>query len=116
MNRPWRVVLALSAAVAILGFLGVVAVEQAMAQAKGPADFDFAGGPQGKVSFSHEKHVSKSPKCTDCHTKIFKMAKGQRSTPKMAEMEKGQSCGTCHDGTKAFGVKDQASCAKCHKK
>jgi len=116
VNRTWRVVLALSVAVAVLGFLGVVAVEQAMAQAKGPADFDFAGGSEGKVTFSHEKHTPKSPKCTDCHTKLFKMAKGQRSSLKMADMEKGGACGSCHNGTAAFGVKEKADCTKCHKK
>jgi c(7)-type cytochrome triheme protein len=106
----------LAVAVAVAGFLGVVAVEKATAQMKGPADFEFAGGKDGKVAFSHEKHLAKSPKCTDCHTKIFKMTKGQRSAPKMAEMEKGQSCGTCHNGQVAFSVKEQANCTKCHMK
>jgi c(7)-type cytochrome triheme protein len=31
----------------------------------------------------------------------------------MKDMEAGKSCGACHNGTKAFAVKD---CAKCHKK
>lgn len=100
----------------LVGFLGAIVTQQALAQMKGPADFDFAGGGQGKVAFSHEKHAAKNPKCTDCHTKIFKMTKGQRSAPKMADMEKGQSCGTCHNGQAAFSVKTQADCAKCHKK
>jgi c(7)-type cytochrome triheme protein len=108
--------MALAIAVAMVGLMGVVAVEKALAQAKGPADFEFPGDKEGKVTFSHEKHLAKSPKCTDCHTKIFKMAKGQRSTPKMADMEKGQSCGTCHNGQAAFDVKDKAVCTKCHKK
>ena len=34
----------------------------------------------------------------------------------MKDMEAGKGCGACHNGTKAFGVKDAASCAKCHKK
>jgi c(7)-type cytochrome triheme protein len=34
----------------------------------------------------------------------------------MKDMEAGKFCGACHNGTKAFGVKDAASCAKCHKK
>jgi len=107
----------LIAAILVLAvFLGGILAQQAMAQAKGPADFEFDGKGSGKVNFSHEKHVAKNPKCTDCHTKIFKMAKGQRSTPKMADMEKGQSCGTCHNGQAAFAVKAPADCAKCHKK
>jgi len=108
--------LSCAAVLMLVGFLGGIVAQQALAQMKGPADFDFAGGSQGKVTFSHEKHAPKHSKCTDCHTKIFKMAKGQRSAPKMADMEKGQSCGSCHNGNAAFGVKAQADCAKCHKK
>jgi c(7)-type cytochrome triheme protein len=44
------------------------------------------------------------------------MTKGQRSSPKMADMNNGQACGACHDGKTAFSVKEQADCAKCHKK
>jgi c(7)-type cytochrome triheme protein len=80
------------------------------------ADFEFAGGSEGKVTYSHEKHLAKNLKCTECHTKIFKMTKGQRSAPKMADMENGQACGTCHNGQVAFSVKEKADCAKCHKK
>jgi c(7)-type cytochrome triheme protein len=32
----------------------------------------------------------------------------------MKQMEKGKSCGACHDGKKAFSVK--GDCAKCHTK
>jgi c(7)-type cytochrome triheme protein len=34
----------------------------------------------------------------------------------MKDMEAGKNCGACHNGTKAFSVKDAASCAKYHKK
>jgi c(7)-type cytochrome triheme protein len=101
----------------MIGFFGAMLIEKAGAgELKGPADFEFAGGAEGKVVFSHEKHGAKNPKCTDCHVKVFKMTKGQRSAPKMADMEKGQSCGTCHDGKTAFSVKEKGDCAKCHKK
>jgi c(7)-type cytochrome triheme protein len=102
--------------VGVFAFLGAVLVQEAWSQAKGPADFEFAGGSQGKVVFSHEKHLAKNPKCTDCHVKIFKMTKGQRSSPKMADMNNGQACGSCHNDKTAFGVKEAANCAKCHKK
>jgi len=102
--------------VALVGFVGALAATQAVAQIKGPKDFEFSGSSQGKVVFSHEKHIAKNPRCTDCHTKLFKMAVGQRSAFKMADMEKAQACGACHDGQKVFGVKEQANCAKCHKK
>ncbi len=104
------------AVLTLIGFVGGIPAQQAWAQAKGPANFDFPGGSEGKVTFSHEVHLAKGEKCTDCHTKIFKMTKGQRSTFKMADMEKGQACGTCHNGKAAFSLKDKANCTKCHKK
>ncbi|MGE5850093.1 MAG: cytochrome c3 family protein [Candidatus Methylomirabilota bacterium] len=116
MRLTWKSTVVIAAVVGLIAFFGAILVQQAWAQAKGPADFEFAGGAQGKVVFSHEKHLAKSPKCTDCHVKIFKMTKGQRSSPKMADMEKGQSCGTCHNGKVSFNVKEQTECAKCHKK
>ncbi|MBE0612059.1 MAG: BON domain-containing protein [Burkholderiales bacterium] len=30
--------------------------------------------------------------------------------------DEGKFCGTCHDGKKAFSVKVQADCVKCHEK
>jgi c(7)-type cytochrome triheme protein len=116
VRLTWRSTLVLAVVVGLIAFFGAILVQKAWAQAKGPADFEFAGGPQGKVVFSHEKHVAKNPQCTACHTKIFKMTKNQRSSPKMADMQNGQSCGTCHDGKTAFSVKEQGDCAKCHKK
>jgi c(7)-type cytochrome triheme protein len=107
----------LSAAFLMLLGLGVaVMAQQVWAQAKGPDDFQFSGGAEGKVTFSHKEHLEKSGKCTDCHTKLFKMTKGQRSSLKMADMEKGQACGSCHNGQATFSVKDKANCTKCHKK
>jgi c(7)-type cytochrome triheme protein len=100
----------------LIGLVGGIPAQQAWAQAKGPANFDFPDGSEGKVTFSHEAHLAKGEKCTDCHTKIFKMTKGQRSVLKMADMEKGQSCGVCHNGKVAYSVKDKANCTKCHKK
>ena len=116
MRLTWRSTLALAVVVGLIAFFGAIVVQKAWAQAKGAADFEFAGGGQGKVVFSHEKHTAKNPKCTDCHTKLFKMAKGQRSALKMAEMNNGQACGACHDGKTAFSVKEQAACTKCHQK
>lgn len=101
-----------------LGIFGLALGGQLMAQPKGPADFTFDQGKDspGKVTFSHEKHLSKQLKCTDCHTKIFKMKRGTTPDFTKVKMKQGQNCGTCHNGQKAFGVNDQASCVKCHKK
>jgi c(7)-type cytochrome triheme protein len=91
---------------------------------KAPADFKYDQGKDspGSVTFSHEKHKESAEKCTVCHTKIFKMKKGQTGTATMADMKSGKQCGACHDGKTqtggkvAFGVEDKANCEKCHKK
>ncbi len=116
MRVTWKSLLAFAVVLMLAMFLGAVAVHQAAAQAKGPEDFAFPDGAMGKVVFSHAAHLGKDLKCTSCHTKIFKMNKGQRSSFKMADMQKGQACGACHNGKTAFAVTEAANCAKCHKK
>jgi len=71
--------------------------------------------PMGKVVFDGKVHADKGLKCTDCHTKIFQMKKGAAKM-KMAAINKGEFCGACHNGTKAFKASDPANCKKCHKK
>lgn len=68
----------------------------------------------GNVTFSHEVHVSGSgQKCTACHDKLYTNAR-QHKKVTMKDMQKGKSCGSCHNGKTAFSVK--GDCAKCHKK
>jgi c(7)-type cytochrome triheme protein len=67
----------------------------------------------GTVTFSGQVHADKGFKCGDCHTKIFQMKKTKLT---MEAMREGKECGACHNGTKAFSVKDAANCGKCHKK
>lgn len=64
----------------------------------------------GKALFSHDLHLEMY-KCIDCHTSRFPYKAGVKNFT-MGDMEKGQSCGGCHDGNTAFSVKDQ--CNKCH--
>jgi len=64
----------------------------------------------GNVTFDGTTHAK--TKCNECHPKLFPMKKGGPPMT-MKDMEAGKSCGACHDGTKAFGLKE---CAKCHKK
>lgn len=102
----------------VLGFVFVtVNFGSAVAQ-KTPADFTFEQGKDSPspVTFSHDKHKEKFPKCTACHTKVFKMKKGQSGTLTMAAMGEGKFCGACHDGKTAFSVKDKANCDRCHAK
>lgn len=75
---------------------------------------EYAGASAGKVVFDGKSHADTGAKCTDCHTKIYPMKKGPSVT--MAEMNAGKSCGSCHNGEKAFKTNDQATCGKCHKK
>ena len=75
---------------------------------------EFAGGSEGKVIIDGKVHADAGLKCTDCHTKIWPMKKGTEM--KMADMNAGKYCGTCHYGEKAFKTGDPASCGKCHKK
>jgi c(7)-type cytochrome triheme protein len=77
---------------------------------------EYAGKGAGKVVFDGKMHADKGNKCADCHQSgLFKMKKGT-DVLTMKDMEAGKNCGGCHNGTKAFGVKDASSCAKCHKK
>ncbi len=116
MKRLTAVALAFGLAVAI-GFVPAASYAQ-----KGPADFQFENvkGSPGTVTFSHEKHKEAGEaKCSNCHTKIFKMKKGPAGELTMAKMKAGEGCGACHDGKEhngkaVFSVSDTASCSKCH--
>ena len=68
----------------------------------------------GKVVFSHTSHLQKKTRtssnfsCKVCHDS----SKAKNVTYTMGDMEKGKSCGKCHNGTKAFAL---AKCTQCHK-
>lgn len=74
-----------------------------------PADVSFSIKNAGKVSFSHSRHRSMFA-CNDCHNSIFATGSASKRFT-MADMEKGKSCGACHDAKTAFGVTE---CSKCH--
>jgi c(7)-type cytochrome triheme protein len=62
----------------------------------------------GQVLFDHSKHGSE---CNACHPQIFKQ-KSNSNHASMQAMEKGRSCGACHNGKKAFSV--TGNCVTCH--
>lgn len=68
----------------------------------------------GKVTFDGKVHADKGLKCAACHPSLYKM-KPPFDKITMADLHAGKSCATanCHDGKKAFGVKE---CSKCHGK
>jgi c(7)-type cytochrome triheme protein len=94
--------------------------ETLLAQMKSPKDFTMTQtGDASPVIFSHEHHTeAQDLKCKDCHTKIFQMKIGKTADKQgpltMAAMQEGKFCGACHNGEKAFGVKAEDACAKCH--
>jgi c(7)-type cytochrome triheme protein len=104
-------------------FTGILAVILALmlsignAMAMPAGKIEYAGGDKGKVTFDAKAHADKGLKCPDCHTKpkLFEMKKGKDKFT-MAAMNEGKFCGACHDGKKAFSVKTEADCVKCHKK
>ncbi|GFE61886.1 cytochrome c3 family protein [Geobacter sp. AOG2] len=65
----------------------------------------------GNVTFSHATHTGHY-QCGSCHTKLYAIAHSKAKVS-MKAMEKGKSCGACHNGKAAFSVK--ANCATCHK-
>jgi len=85
------------------------------AQQIGGGDLTFTSRNALPVVFSHKKHVmDKGIECVDCHYQIFQMAQGSYAM-KMSELTKGGFCGKCHDGRKAFDVKDRKNCIRCHR-
>ncbi len=87
----------------------------ASAQKVGGGDITFSPKNAGGVIFSHQKHVNeKGLKCTGCHYAIFQMQQGSYKLD-MSKMTKGDFCGKCHNGQRAFDVKDRKNCNKCHK-
>lgn len=66
----------------------------------------------GPALFSHEVHTGLY-KCGECHPGMFVPSQGKNPKTTMTQMEKGESCGACHDGSTAFTVKE--NCDTCHK-
>lgn len=59
--------------------------------------------------FDHEAH-SNLFSCKDCHPKLFTMKAGSNDIS-MNDIYKGEFCGACHDGKKAF---PSSNCSLCH--
>jgi c(7)-type cytochrome triheme protein len=80
----------------------------------GGGDILFPVKGAGKVLFSHDAHVGDiGLSCTECHDRLY-ITREKHKTVTMAEMRKGKSCGSCHDGATAFDVK--GNCKTCHAK
>lgn len=92
--------------------LAALAAAVPVAAVVGGGDITFDVKDADKATFSHEAHVVGAKLgCRDCHPKLYlDTARSKRVT--MSQMEKGRSCGACHDGKRAAGLDD---CSSCHR-
>lgn len=86
------------------------------ALAVGPGKtLEFAGGTMGKVIFDGTAHKNAGLICSDCHNpEVFPKMKQGTVTITMNDLYAGKFCGRCHNGKKAFMIKD--NCTRCHHK
>lgn len=63
----------------------------------------------GPTHFSHKTHIE-AAECSACHPKLYATTQKNKRAG-MAAMQKGKSCGACHNAKQAFAVKE---CSKCH--
>jgi c(7)-type cytochrome triheme protein len=102
-----------------LATLLLAATLAAQGLSKVPDDLELARSADspGQVVFNHTTHVDAAdPDCTVCHPKVFRILKNGPApkTPILhSNMEKGQQCGMCHDGKKAFALEED--CTYCHR-
>jgi len=96
------------------GLIAMLVMASAALAVTGGGDIVFKAEGMTDSLFSHEYHVGKAKKkCSECHYQIF-TTRAQHKAVGMAGMEKGKSCGACHDGKKAFSVTDKQNCKRCH--
>lgn len=72
-------------------------------------DIAYRVAQTGPTRFSHTSHLV-TASCTACHPRIYSPDRKNRNVD-MAAMARGASCGACHNGKKAFPLKD---CTTCH--
>ncbi len=107
MVRPIRLVILTASLVLLVA---------ATAPAVGPdRELTWPGGGQGKVTFEGDDHSDENYTCADCHPKPFAMKFGTAKMT-MAAMNRGEFCGVCHNGVRAFATDDPDRCEECHKK
>lgn len=72
-----------------------------------------------RVGFSHSKHVGAARlDCSACHNVRAGAPQARQVTAPQALMhhasERAQSCRTCHNDRRAFGIENFANCRRCH--
>jgi c(7)-type cytochrome triheme protein len=76
----------------------------------GPREDIPLGSDDSVALFKHPAHDALA--CSECHTALFPMKKTKTITT-MDDINAKKSCGSCHDGKRAFEPSD---CGKCHPK
>lgn len=67
----------------------------------------------GKAIFRHKTNNMKKLDCAECHNKVYTDVKHHEKRD-MEQIISGESCGTCHNGKRAFTV--TGNCNACHRK
>jgi c(7)-type cytochrome triheme protein len=98
-----------------LGLIFMVMVS-GNAAAVGPGKtLKFKESPMGMVVFDGTVHKNAGLTCSYCHNPaVFPKMKQGTIKITMNDLYAGKYCGKCHDGKKAFWIKE--NCARCHKK
>ena len=94
--------------------LVIMASGNAFAIGKGKT-LEFKGSQEGMVVFDGTTHKNAGLNCSDCHNpEVFPKMKQGSVKITMKDLYAGKYCGRCHDGKKAFMIKD--NCTRCHHK
>lgn len=98
-----------------IALLLVVATAGLVMAKLGGGDIVFSVSGAANVLYSHDRHVGAHKiGCSECHYAVFQRSHANHQAATMTEMQRGRSCGACHNGKRAFSVADPQQCSKCH--
>lgn len=81
----------------------------------GGKKLEFSGSQEGTVTFDGSAHKNAGLVCSDCHNpEMFPKMKQGTIKITMNDLYAGKYCGKCHDGKRAFLIKEY--CTRCHHK
>src|SRR5664279_3877545 len=89
----------------------MLVVVSGSALAVGPGKtLEFKGSPMGTVLFDGTAHKNAGLTCKDCHNAdIFPKMKQGNIKITMSDLYAGKYCGRCHNGKKAFFIKENCT-------
>lgn len=67
-----------------------------------------------KAIFRHKGNGMAKLDCTECHDKLYINVQQHKKKDMEVIFTSSESCGTCHNGTRAFSV--HGNCDRCHRK